>query len=119
MNKYHVHLRYYVGDALEAIKTQDLDGLAQGFGVEINHEKIDNRTMSDGMLREETLGRPIEGITQEVITVSSDDEQAFRNTLAAVYARYRSPRTPYGFWGSSSEGVRLAKEMAERTGGGW
>jgi hypothetical protein len=119
VNKYHVHLRYYVGDPLEEIKAQDLDGLAGGAGVTISHEQIDNRTMSDGLLREETLGRAIEEITQDVITVSSDDEQAFREALAAVYARYRSPRTPYAFWGSSSDGARLAREVAEQTGGGW
>jgi hypothetical protein len=71
------------------------------------------------MMREETLGKAIEEISQDVITVSSDDEAGFREAVAAIYDTYRSPRTPYSFWGSREEGARIAKEIADVTGGGW
>lgn len=119
MAKYTVHLRYYPGDPLEEIRQADLDRIAEDHGVEIAFEKIDRREMVDGKLREETLDRPLEEISQDIITLQSDDEQSLRRTIAAIYDRYRSPRTPYGFWGSSPEGARLAKAVADETGGGW
>jgi hypothetical protein len=119
MEKYTVHLRYYAGDPLREIRQEDLDQIAKAHGVAVRFQKIDNRAFSDGMLREETLEKAIEEITQEVITVSSDDEKPFREAIAVLYETYRSPRTPYGFWGSSRDGGRIAKIIADETGGGW
>jgi hypothetical protein len=119
MGKYMARLRYYVGDALEDIRQQDLDSIGAAKGVEISFERIDNRTPGPGIREEETMGRPIEEITQEVITVDSDDEASFRKAIEAVYEKYRSPRTPYSFWGSSKDGERIAKGIADETGGGW
>lgn len=119
MDKYSVDLRYYIGDPLEEIRQQDLDKIAKRHGVEISFEKIDNRTLQDGKMREETLGKAIEEITQDVITVVCDDETGLRKTIMAIYEKYRSPRTAYGFWGSSKDGARIAKEIADETGGGW
>jgi hypothetical protein len=119
MEEYTVHLRYYPGDPLREIRQEDLDRIAKAHGVAVAFEKIDNRASSDGMLREETLDKTIEEITQEVITVRSDDEKRFREAVAVLYETYRAPRTPYGFWGSSRGGGRIAKAMADETGGGW
>lgn len=119
MGEYIVHLRYYPGDPLEEIKQEALDELAKAYGVEVSLERIDNRSFSDGMLREETLGKAIEEITQDVITVASEDEQKFRKAIVAIYEKYRSPRTPYSFWGSSRDGERIARVLADETGGGW
>ncbi len=119
MVKYKVHLRYYIGDPLVEIRQEDLDQIGKAHGVEISFERIDNRAMDDGMLREETLGKAIEEITQDVITVFSHEEERFRGALETIYHQYRSPRTPYGFWGSSPDGQRVAKAVAEETGGGW
>ena len=119
MKKYTVHLRYYIGDPLEEIRQKDLDRIGKTHGVEIFFEKIDNRTLENGIMKEETLGKAIEEITQDVITVASGDEAPFREAILAIYERYRSPRTVYGFWGSSKDGERVAKELAEETGGGW
>jgi len=119
MSKYIVHLRYYPGDSLEEIRPTDLDRIAEEHGVEVSFEKIDKREMVDGKLREETLDRPLEEISQEIITIRSEDEPRLRQAIAAIYDRYRSPRTPYGLWGSSPEGARLAKAVADETGGGW
>jgi hypothetical protein len=119
MEKYTVHLRYYPGDPLREIKQEDLDRIAKAHGVAVVSQKIENRNMSDGMLREETLDKTIEEITQEVITVRSDDAKRFQGAVAALYETYRAPRTPYGFWGSSPDGGRIAKKIADETGGGW
>jgi hypothetical protein len=119
MGKYTAHLRYYTGDPLEEIRQQDLEGIGRAYGVGISYEKIDNRTLDDGMLVEETLDKAIEEISQDVITVGAEDEDSFRQAIAAIYQKYRSPRTPYGFWGSTPEAGRLAKAIADETGGGW
>ncbi len=44
---------------------------------------------------------------------------SFKEALAAIYDKYRSPRTPYSFIGSSKDGQRIAKAVADQTGGGW
>jgi len=119
MGTYHVNLRYYTGDPLEEIRQEDLDSIGKAYGVEVSLERIDNRTHSDGILREETLGKAIEEITQDVITVVSEEEEMFRKAVTVIYGKYRSPRTPYSFWGSSRDGVRIAKALADETGGGW
>jgi len=119
MEKYTAFLRYYTGDLLEEIRKEDLDTIGTSCGVGISFEKIDNRTLSDGMLREETLGKAIEEISQDIITIASDDEKKFRKAIDAIYEKYRSPRTPYGFWGSSRDGERIAKAILDETDGGW
>ncbi len=119
MEAYTAHLRYYPGDPLEEIRQEDLDSIAEGYGVKAALERIENRTFSDGMMREETLDKAIEEMTQDVITVEAGDEAAFRKAILAIYRKYRSPRTPYGFWGSSPDGERVARAIAEETGGGW
>jgi hypothetical protein len=119
MGKYIVNLRYYTGDPLDEIYQEDLDKIGATYGVKIIFNRIDNRTLSEGMLREETLGKAIEEITQDVITVDADDEETSRKAVIAIYEKYRSPRTPYSFWGSSPDGERIAKALVEETGGGW
>jgi hypothetical protein len=119
MGTFTVHLRYYIGDPLEEIRQEDLDRIAKACGVEASLERIDNRTLRDGVMQEETLDKTIEEITQDVITIASEDETKFRKAVVAVYERYRSPRTPYSFWGSTQEGERIAKAVCEETGGGW
>jgi hypothetical protein len=119
MGKLTVCLRYYVGDPLEEIRQEDLDRIGSAYGVDVSLERIDNRTPGDGMMREETLDKPIEEITQDVIRVVSEDDTRFQEAIRAIYEKYRSPRTPYSFWGSSEEGAQLAKAIADETGGGW
>ncbi len=119
MGAYTARLRYYPGDPLEEIRQEDLDRIAEASGVTASLERIDNRVLQDGLMQEETLDKTIEEMTQEVITVASDNEEALRRAITALYLKYRSPRTPYSFWGSSREGERIAKEVAEETGGGW
>ncbi len=119
MGEYTAQLRYYIGDSLEEIRQEDLDRIAEACGVKTSLERIENRIFSGGLMREETLDKTIEEMTQDVITVESDDEAKFRQAIVAVYEKYRSPRTPFSLWGSSQEGERVAKAVAEETGGGW
>jgi hypothetical protein len=119
MDKYTVNLRYYTGDPLAEIRKEDLDEIGKNCGVDISFESIDRRVATDGMMREETLGIALEEISQDVITVASNDEASFRKAIVTLYGKYRSPRTPYSFWGSSHDGERIAKALADETGGGW
>ena len=119
MGEFTAHLRYYPGDPLEEIRQEYLDRIAADSGVKASLERIEKRVLQDGLMQEETLDETIEEMTQDVITVESEDEASFRRAIVAVYEKYRSPRTPYSFWGSSLEGERVAKEVAEETGGGW
>ncbi len=119
METYTVYLRYYPGDPLVDIRAEDLDEMGKAFSVKISFKRIENRVLSDGMLREETMDKPIEEITQDVITVSTESEGQFRKAIAAVYEKYRSPRTTYGFWGSGPAARRIARQLVDETGGGW
>ncbi len=119
MEKYIVHLRYYPGDPLEEIAHEDLEDIGNACEVDVSFNRIDNRTLKDGMMREETLDKTIEDITQDVITLATDNEERLRKALEAIYDKYRSPRTPYSYMGSSKDGERIAKAVADETGGGW
>jgi len=119
MGEYTARLRYYPGDPLEEIRQEDLDRIAEACSVIASFEKIENRVLKDGLMQEETLDKRIEEMTQDVITIESDDEGKFRQAILAIYEKYRSPRTPYGLWGSNPKGERVAKAVAEGTGGGW
>jgi len=81
---------------------KDFDKARQGLGKAVN-----------------TLGKAIEEVTQDVISVEADDEEKFRKAIMALYEKYRSPRTPYSLWGSNQDGQRIAKALIEETGGGW
>jgi hypothetical protein len=119
MARYAAKLRYYPGDPLQEIRQEALDRIGSRLSVQVSFARIDNRVPSGGMLREETLDRPFEEITQDVITVEANEEDPFREALSVIYEMYRSPRTPYSFSGSSPEGERIAKALADETGGGW
>lgn len=117
MEHYHVKLRYYPDDPLEEITEQDLKVIAEKYAVQIELERIDNREPKDGLLMEETLDKPLEAITQDVISITADNEDSLRNCLIAVYKKYRSPRTVYSFVGSSKEGSRIARSLIDKYGG--
>lgn len=117
MAKYSVKLRYYPGDALNEIKEEDLKALEGEYGVRISYEKIENREMKGGMLMERTLDKRIEEISQEVITLSSDQEDQFSNCIIALYKKYRCPRTPYSLMGSNEAGQKIAKKLMDIHGG--
>jgi hypothetical protein len=117
MATYILKLRYYEGDALEEIKENDLEEVARECRVMISYEKIENRQMKDGLLIENTLDKRIEDISQEVITISADEEQGFSNCIRTLYKKYRCPRTPYSLLGSNEAGEKIAKGLMDIYGG--
>ena len=117
MTEYVVRLRYYQGDPLEEIREGDLEGVARECGVRISYQKIDNRQMKDGLLMENTLDKRIEDISQEVITISADEEEGCSNAVRTLYRKYRCPRTPYSLLGSNEAGEKIAKGLMDIYGG--
>ena len=117
MSRYIVKLRHFPGDPLEDVRKEDLAGFERDFGVKISYEKIENRVLEDGMLVENTMDKHIEEISQEVITVASDSDQAFDACIKALYKKYRCPRTSYGLLGSNAAGEKIAKSLMDVYGG--
>jgi hypothetical protein len=115
--RYLVKLRYYPGDPLREIRNDDLAKIAQGCGVTIALEAVGQEQITGGY--EKTIDRPLEEITQTVITVEGDDEPALRKGLQQVFAAYRSPRTVFALWGSDPSGMAIARETIEEMDGWW
>ena len=117
MTIYFAKLRYYPGDPLEEIRESDLKSFEKEYRVKISYEKIENRETKDGLLMERTLDKRIEDISQEVIALSSDQEDDFSNCIIAQYKKYRCPRTVYSLMGSNDAGQKIAKKWMNRHGG--
>ena len=64
------------------------------------------------MVLEETGNKPLEEVTQTVVTISAPTEHAFRECLLRIIDKYRAPRTVYSTWGSDER----AKEIFARVG---
>jgi hypothetical protein len=90
---------------LELIKKNDLDNIAKKHGVNISLEEM------RGAVQGETRGKAIEQITQWVVTVSADDEEAFRGVIWALVKKYRAPRTTYATLGSDEKARRMIVEL--------
>jgi hypothetical protein len=117
MSEYYVKLRYFPGDPLVEIKEDDLKSCAKNNNVKISYEKIENRVMRDGLLVENTMDKPIEEISQEVVTVSSDSEADFSACIKQLYEKYRCPRTSYSLLGSNDSGRKIAWGLMDLYGG--
>ena len=117
MTRYLAKLRYFPGDPLEEIREKDLKSVERELGVNISYEKIENREMKDGLLMEKTLDKRIEDISQEIITLSSDQEDNFSNCIITLYKKYRCPRTAYSLMGSNNVGEKIAKKLMNIHGG--
>ena len=101
------------------IKKSDLDNMAKEHGVDIFLEEIvgKNRQEVGGIIREETMDSSIEEITQTVVTVSADDEGAFRKGVRALINKYGGPRTTFSTWGSSDRGKFIVGELCDEDDG--
>lgn len=117
MSAYYVKLRYFPGDPLVEIKEDDLRSFEKGNSVKISYEKIENRVMQDGLLRENTMDKPIEDISQEIVVVSSDSEADFSACIKQLYGKYRCPRTSYSLLGSNEPGRKIAWDLMDLHGG--
>jgi hypothetical protein len=96
---------------LEPIRKVDLDHIAKQYGVDISLE--DTR----GAVQGETRGKAIEEITQHIVTVSADDEEAFRGVIRALVKKYRAPRTTYATLGTDEKIRRMMAEMFDEEDG--
>ena len=105
--------------SLVPIKKEDLDNIAKQCGVSISLEEVigkDRREVGD-VIYEDTIGRGIEEISQNVVTVSADEEDAFRKAIRALVKKYRAPRTTYATLGSNERGKRLMVELFDEDDG--
>jgi hypothetical protein len=112
-------LRWYPGDALVEIKQEDLEKIADQYNVRItvNEVKAKDLFTEGKMVLEETANKPLEEVTQTVITISAPTEDAFRECLLRIIARYRAPRTVYSTWGSDERAKEIFQEVADQWDG--
>lgn len=112
-------LRYFplgaVAGAAEPIIKSDLEAIARKYSVSIELKDIKgaNAEVRDGVIIEETMNHPIEEITQSAITVSSDDETAFKKAIQDIIKKYRAPRTVYGTLGSNETGKAIVSRLCD------
>ena len=64
-------LRYYPGDALVEIRGEDLEKIADQCGVNITLDEVKGKDLlTEGkMVLEETANKPLEEVTQTVVTI--------------------------------------------------
>lgn len=112
-------LRWFPGDPLVEIREADLRKLSDRYGAALFLEQVSGPSgvTEEEIAREETMGSTIEEVTQTVITVSSDEEVAFRETLRELFRTYRSPRPVYGTWGSSDKGKDIVDDLMDENDG--
>ena len=112
-------LRWYPGDALVEIKDGDLKRLAEKYGTNVSREDVTgkNRSTREGITYENTVDSKLEEITQTVVTISAQNEEAFRKSVSDIIKKYRAPRTVYGTWGSTEKGTEITQELMERDDG--
>ena len=108
-------LRYYPGDALVEIRLEDLEKIANQCGVHItvNEVKVKDLFTEGKMVLEETGKKPLEEVTQTVVTISAPTEHAFRECLLKIIDKYRAPRTVYSTWGSDGKAKEIFDELAD------
>lgn len=96
---------------LEPIKNEDLDQIAKSHGVKVSLEEM------RGAVLGETRGKAIDAITQWLVTVSADNEDAFRRMIRALVKKYRAPRTTYATLGSEEKVRRMIEEIFDEEDG--
>ncbi len=108
-------LRWYPGDALVEIKQEDLGKIANRCGVNIALDEVKGMDLStEGkMVLEETGNKPLEEVTQTVVTISAPTEHAFKECLLRIIDKYRAPRTVYSTWNSDERAKEIFQEVAD------
>lgn len=107
-------LRWYLGDALVEIRREDLEKIGNQCGVNITLNEVKGKDLfTEGkMVLEETGDKPLEEVTQTVMTISAPTEHAFRECLLRIIDKYRAPRTVYSTWGSDERAKEIFEELA-------
>jgi hypothetical protein len=108
-------LRYYPGDASVEIRREDLEKIANQCGahITVNEVKAKDLFAEGKMVLEETGNKPLEEVTQTVITISAPTEHSFKECLLRIIDRYRAPRTVYSTWGSDERAKEIFQEVAD------
>jgi len=108
-------LRGYPGDALVEMRQEDLEKIANQCGANITLNEVWGKDLfTEGkMVLEETGNKPLEEVTQTVVTVSAPTEDAFRECLLKIIDKYRAPRTVYSTWGSDERAKEIFAELAD------
>jgi hypothetical protein len=108
-------LRWYPGDASVEIRQEDLEKIANQCGVNITLDEVKGKDLStEGkMVLEETGNKPLEEVTQTVVTISAPTEHAFKECLWRMIDKYRAPRTVYSTWGSDERAREIFQEVAD------
>lgn len=108
-------LRWYPGDALVEIRRVDLEKIANQCGASITLNEVKGKDLfAEGeLVLEETGNKPLEEVTQTVVTVSAPTEHAFRECLLKIIDKYRAPRTVYSTWGSDGKAKEIFDELAD------
>ena len=96
---------------LVPITQEGLGDVAKQCGVRISLENV------RGAMLGETRGKEIDGITQHIVSISADGEEALRETIRALVKKYRAPRTTYATLGSEERAERIIRdELNEEDG---
>ncbi len=123
MDKIIGKLRYHPLDTVAGtpipIRKTDLDKIAADTSTNISLEHIvaGNRVETGGIVREETMDSSIEEVSQDVITLFSQDEKTFRTAARAIIGLYRAPRTVFGTWGSDEKGTSIISQLCDEYDG--
>lgn len=116
-------LRYFplgpVAGPAVPVTPQDLNTIAARHGVSISLDKVKGKTAQvDGdEIHEQTMNASFEEITQDVITVTSENEGKFRAAIQDLVRTYRAPRTVFGTMGSNERGKQIVAEVCDRYDG--
>ena len=101
------------------IKQGDLNRVAKRYGLDISLEEVTGKNLKveGNVMREETMESTLEEVTQQVVTVTADNEAAFRKAVMALFKKYRAPRTTQSFWGSTDRGKGIILELLDEYDG--
>ena len=112
-------LRYYPGDALVKIRQEDLEIIASQHKAHMTVDEVKTKDLlTEGkMLVEETANKPLEDVTQTVVTISAPTEHAFKQCLLKIIDKYRAPRSVYSTWGSDERAKEIFQEVADQWDG--
>ena len=112
-------LRYYPGDALVEIRQEALEKIASQYKAYMTVDEVKAKDLfaEEKMLLEETGNKPLEEVTQTVVTISAPTEHAFKECLLKIIDKYRAPRSVYSTWGSDERAKEIFQEVADQWDG--
>jgi hypothetical protein len=85
--------------------------------ITVNEVKAEDLISEGKMVLEETGNKPLEEVTQTVITISAPTEHAFKDCLLRIIDKYRAPRTVYSTWGSDERAKEIFQEVTDQWDG--